>query len=217
MPVDDYLQLSSAAGGGALDLNLDPPLPDALTLLVYQDAASPPVFSDQILSPGEQVTTYLSSPDLPPGDYLLYVSAIWEGRGIAKYSFAINIPKDERLPDLHLLVDERTRVPGMVVGFCWMGGCGDGSVVLQMFTPLYSWDGTFLLQFEEPIPDRVTLGVYDDLLLQEQVIASDDRTLEGPDITWRVELPSGYYVLSAFAEWDELSGDASYFFGVIVP
>lgn len=216
-PVDEDLQLHSA-GGGSLEFKLDPPLPDALTLLVYQDLASPPVFSDQILSPGEKLISYLSPPNLPPGDYVLYVSAIWEGRGNAKYSFAISIPKDEeRLPELHLLVGERTRVPGMVVGFCWMGGCGDGSLVLELFTPLYSWDRTLRLQFEEPIPDRVTLRIYDDLLLQEQVIASDVRSLEGPDITWEVELPSGYYVLSAFAKWDEPSGDASYFFGVIVP
>ena len=221
MPVDEYIQLSPAAGGGALELKLDPPLPDALTLLVYQDLAGPPLFSDHILSPREKVTAYLSSPDLPPGDYVLYVSANWEGRGNAKYSFAINIPKDERLPELHLVVDERTRVPGTVVGFCWMGGCGDGSLVLELFTPLYSWiytgDRTLRLQFEEPIPDRVTLRIYDDLLLQEKVIASDVRSLEGPDIIWEVELPSGYYVLHAFAEWDEPSGDASYFFGVIVP
>lgn len=223
MPVDKDLHLHSA-GGGSLEFKLDPPLPDAITLLVYRDLASPPVFSDQRLSPSEKLITHLyssylpPSSDLPPGDYVLYVSAIWEGRGTAKYSFAINIPKDEVLPKLHLLVDERTRVPGMVVGFCWMGWCGDGSVIVEQFTLLCSGAGdcTLRLQFEEPIPDRVHLSIYDDLLYHDQVIASDVRSLESPDIAWEVELTSGYYVLSASAYWDEPSGDASYYFGVIV-
>jgi hypothetical protein len=66
------------------------------------------------------------------------------------------------------------------------------------------------LQLDAPIPDTIFLSL-SGALFEE---ARYSVTLSGGEsVEWAVQAEPGEYVLSVFAQWDDL-GDVSYFFSV---
>lgn len=214
---DEHTPLLDVSGGGLLVLQLERPYPDRVTLRLYRDLSEQPIRSEEIANPGERIETFLSARDIQPGDYILSVFTYWQGRGDAIYYLAISVPRDESAPPpLRLIIDDQTTIAGKLGGYCWVGDCADGPVLVEQFSVLYDRTQPIWLQFDNPMPTWLDLRLYDDLLLVSEAIAARELSPGEGMITWDVDLLSGYYVLAAFATW-ELQGDASYYFGLIIP
>lgn len=220
---DEYAPLLSEMARGFLVLQLETPYPDQVTLRLHQDLSEQPVHSEEVFQPkGSIEIHFLPSRDILPGDYVLSVFAYWQGRGDAFYFFPISVPPDETTPPhLRLVVDDQTKITGTLGGYCWRFGCVDGLVFVEhfaiLFDPFSDRRQPIRLEFDDPIPTSLNLRVYADLLLQHETLATTELSPDEATITWDVDLASGYYVLAAFATWEEPRGDASYYFGLIIP
>lgn len=92
----------------------------------------------------------------------------------------------------------------------------DEPAIVEVLSVLYDRNDPIRVQFDDPIPTHLHLGLYDDRFLESEATAITEVSPSEAMVIWDVRPASGYNALAAFTRW-EGRGDASYYFGLILP